>query len=485
MSQSTGHTPHKHPASFGPVPWSTWTQLAFYVVLFLLCLLTFHGITDNYLFNDDFSWLSAARYGMNPANLLTYRVVNFFRPLINLSFFVMERVAPANIRFNATLNLALHFINTILVFHLLTALLKKRQTAMAAAVLFAVTSLHTGAVFWISARTTLLSTLFVLASLTVAASGGKETPARTAAAVVLFIMALAAKETAIAGLPLVLLIYLLDRHKREVPGIAKRTVIAFEVVAIAYLVIRKAVMGGFVQANWGPGAHAVRNLAGGFLYQFYPWPFFSLFYVPATRIPEPVHPIIPEVLVVPLILVLLLIGARTKRLRTFALSIGWTLLALLPASPFRYRFFSTVSITQNRYYYLSSVGSVCMIAVLLSVLWSGRSRIRTVTCTVLFLILCIGYIHRVDRLEKKWAEFTGMYREVVTVVTRETRRHGASTIAMENPLLAFPYMREALSLVQPTWKVVEITGGRDEAMWWRPCLYISYMQNQMRFEMLE
>jgi hypothetical protein len=485
MPDPAAHTPEKHSAALGPLPWNAWTQTAFCIVLFLLCLLTFHGIADNYLFNDDFSWLSAARYGMNPSNLFTYRVVNFFRPLVNLSFFIMERVSPGNIRFNATLNLALHFINTILVFLLLTALLKKRQTAMAAAVLFAVTSLHTGAVFWISARTTLLSTLFILASLTVAASGEKETPARTAAAVALFVLALAAKEIAIAGLPLVLLIYLLDRHTREVPGIGRRTVIAFTVIAIAYLVIRKAVMGGFVQANWGPGGHAIRNLAGGFLYQFYPWPFFSLFYPQGTGIPESAHPIIPEVLAVPVILVLLLIGARTKRLRTFTLLIGWTLLALLPASPFRYRFFSTVSITQSRYYYLSSVGSVCTIAVLLSILWSGRSRIRAVACAALFILLCTGYVNRVDHIEKKWDEFTGMYREVVTVVSRETRRHGASTIALENPLLAFPYMREALSLVQPAWEVVEITGGRNEAMQWRPCLYVSYAHNQMSFEMLE
>ena len=42
--------------------------------------------------------------------------------------------------------------------------------------------------------------------------------------------------------------------------------------------IRQAFMGGYFRENWGPGWHAARNVAGGFLYQLYPWPFFSLFY---------------------------------------------------------------------------------------------------------------------------------------------------------------------------------------------------------------
>ena len=55
----------------------------------------YRGILDNWLFNDDFSWLKAARFDMAPGNILTFQVVEFFRPLVNFSFYVMEEASPA------------------------------------------------------------------------------------------------------------------------------------------------------------------------------------------------------------------------------------------------------------------------------------------------------------------------------------------------------------------------------------------------------
>lgn len=458
-----------------------WVQPAFYVILFIACLLTYHGITDNYLFNDDFSWLRAGRYGMEPGNLLTYRVVNFFRPLVNASFYAMERIAPGNIRLNSAFNLCLHFLNTVLVFHLLLRLLESRRAAMAAGMIFAVSSLHTGAVFWISARTTLLSTFFLLASLVLLVSGEGHRRRRTASAVALYILALASKETAIAGLLLVALIHAFGKRRENLPGPGRGAVAAFLAVSILYLVIRKTVMGGFIQANWGPGAHAVRNTAGAFIYQFYPWPVFSLFYKAGTGIPEPTHPFVPEILALPLILAILWIGARTKRTGVFLLLSGWTVAALLPSSAFTYRFFSTASITQNRYYYLSTVGSVAVIASLLALLYNGGSRFRRAAAASIFVLLCAGYMVRVHRIEKKWDEFTGMYREIVATAIEETSNFpGESTLAIENPPLAFPYIADALILERPELEVVEAAGGRDEAMRSRPCLYISYIGDKTK-----
>jgi hypothetical protein len=485
-----------------------YVRFALYGLIALLCAVTYHGISDNYLFNDDFSWLSAARYDMSAENVLTFRVVNFFRPLVNLSFLAVERAAPGNLPLNHALNLVLHFLNSILVFHLLSTLLGRRGIAVATAVLFAVSSLHTGAVFWISARTTLLSTFFLLLALIVVSRGPTGRAPSTAAAAILFALSLAAKETAIAGLPLLVLLYVIRRYGKGGYYIGAGALASFTGISTAYLIIRKMVMGGFLQLNWGPGLHAIRNLAGGFLFQLYPFPLLSLFMPSATSIEEPMHPFLPEIVVVALIAFILWIGAAVKRSGAFILAVGWGLLSIVPASAFRYRFFSTASITQNRYYYLSSVGTLLILMLLLSILWNGRSRFRRALCTALFLLLCAGSMLRVHRLEKKWDDFTGMYREVVASLVEEIEKEGdITTVAIEDPPLAFPYIADAVLLEtgnrnrrsapggaaerppgRPRLDVVEVRGGKEAAASFKPCLYVSYSGEYpkvMKIERLE
>ncbi len=483
-------------------------RLLLYGIIAVLCMVTYHGISDNYLFNDDFSWLSAARYDMSAKNILTFRVVNFFRPLINLSFFAVERSSPGNLPLNHTLNLVLHFLNSILVFHLLSTLLGKRGVAAAASVLFAVSSLHIGAVFWISARTTLLSTfLLLLAILAVTRESKGRVPGAVIASI-LFALALAAKETAIAGFPLLALLYVIRRYGKGRYQLGGGALASFTGISVAYLIIRKMIMGGFLQNNWGPGLHAIRNLAGGFLYQLYPFPLFSLFVRSATSIEEPTHPYLPEIVVVALIVFILWIGAATKRSGAFILAVGWGLISMAPASAFRYRFFSTASITQSRYYYLSSIGTLLIVTLLLAAIWSERSRFRRVLCAAIFLLLCAGSMLRVHRIEKKWDDFTGMYREVVASLVDEIEKENdITTIAIENPPLAFPYIADAvlletgnrnrrrgpgggadLPLGRPRLEVVEVSGGKEAAAILKPCLYVSYSGDYpkvMKIERLE
>ncbi len=182
-----------------------------YIFLFLLCLAAYRNIVDNWLFNDDFSWLKAARYDMTPANLLSFRVVDFFRPLVNLSFYTMEKASPGNLHLHYGFNLVLHFLCTALVFRLILKLLGSERLAAATAVLFAVTSVHSAAVIWISARTTLLSACFLLASLNVLLARAGTARLRLAISIALYIFALASKEEAIAGVLLVALLFALKR----------------------------------------------------------------------------------------------------------------------------------------------------------------------------------------------------------------------------------------------------------------------------------
>ena len=465
------------------------TRRMIYIVLFLLCLAAYRGILDNGLFNDDFSWLKAARYDMTPAGLFAFRVVDFFRPLVNLSFYIMEKASPGNVPLHYGFNLVLHFLCTVLVFHLILKLLDSEALAAAAAALFAVTSVHSAAVMWISARTTLLSACFLLASLNVLLARAGRARLRLAAAIALYVLALASKEEAIAGVFLVALLFALKGKGAPSEGPGWNAFAAFAAVSILYLVLRQAFMGGFFQENWGPGAHAPRNVAGGFLFQLYPWPFFTLLYPGGSYIPEPSSALGPELAAIPVALVLVAAGYASGKSYAMNLAVAWSLLALLPVSFFRYRFFSTVSFSQSRYYYLSSVGTTLIVALLLSILWKERSRARQGAAIALFVVLCAGYLVRDARLERKWDEFTRMYREVVTAIVEESDAFpGFTKIAVEGSPLAFPYLAEAIALERPGLTAFEAAGGKEGARRRAPCLYVSYTGEKpklMRMEKLE
>jgi hypothetical protein len=453
-----------------------------YISLMLLVLLCYRGILDNWLFNDDFSWLKAARYDMTPGNLLTFQVVEFLRPLVNLSFWAMEKADPGNVPMLYAVNLILHILCTFLVFRLALALFGNLWLAAMSGALFAVTSVHSAAVFWISARTTLLSTFFLLASIDVAISGRGAGALRAVASVALYILALASKEEAIAGLFLFALLFTLGRRKEGGgTAISSALLVSVTIVSVVYLLIRQSVIGGYVRENWGPGGHAFRNVAGGLLDQFYPWPFFSLFYRAGTFIPEPSGSVMPELIVLPVAGLLVLAAYVVRRPREMAVAIGWAVLSLVPASFFKYRFFSTVSSSQNRYYYLSSVGTVMIVALLLSLVWKERSRVRQWLMVALFVLICAGYVVRDVLLERQWDDFTRMYRGVVTAIVKESSMfHGVTTLAVEGSDLAFPYLADAVALERPLWKVLPVTGGKKAAERHAPCLYISFTGDRVR-----
>lgn len=209
-------------------------RLVFFVVLCAVCLVAYHGMFDNYLFNDDYIWLREAQQSMGLSNVLTHRVIGFFRPLVNVSFFVIEGISHDNVPFHYVFNFLLHFLNAILVFQLISILLKDRVIAGAAANLFAATSVHPGAVLWISARTTLLSTALLLASLIALTCRQDRWRFRLVVSLIFYSLALAAKETAISGLLLVALIYLVTRNQTKHQLVTRGAMVAFAAVSAVY-----------------------------------------------------------------------------------------------------------------------------------------------------------------------------------------------------------------------------------------------------------
>lgn len=162
---------------------------------------------------------------------------SFYRPLGFLSFAsdaALWSFRPGG--FHLT-NVLLHAVNGMLVFALARRLMVPWAAALAAALFVAHTS-NQEAVYWISARFDLLSTLFVLVTLLLAT---RDRPVWVAVSLVTFALALLSKEAALAA-PLMVGAYEVFIRRRGPMRVV--TVLALMLAVIAgYSVLRSAVGG--------------------------------------------------------------------------------------------------------------------------------------------------------------------------------------------------------------------------------------------------
>lgn len=462
--------------------------IPFYVLLFVLCYVTYRAVLDNYLYNDDFLWIAAGRYEMELDNLLTYRVIGFFRPLVNASFYLMERIAPGNLPVYYFENIFIHFLNSILVFHLVLSILHKRAVAATTAVFFVVASTHAGAVFWISARTTLISTMLLLSSLVVLVRS-KGTQKHLVVSLVLFVLALSAKETAVVGALLVGLLFLFFRNRKDT-SVGSRALLSFSAVTIVYLIVRFVAIGAFVQSNWGPGVHVLRNIAGGGVYQLAPWTVESLLGLSQIHlgVGEPVitrmithstHAIWPEILIVPQLTVMFLIAKLAKKHREMSFAVLWMFVCLIPVAFLKTRFLTTSSFTHDRYYYLASIGACLAIVIMLSPLWDSRriKKYGTVLAALILFVVFSSEMLRVRLMEDMWHVTTEINRQtVMEAIRRLDSFENVATFAVQDSSVSYRYLSNAVRLERPAWNLVRVTRGRTEAMKYRPCVYLEFEQ---------
>lgn len=462
----------RHPVSF-----------YFYILAFLLTYFLYKSAVDNYFYNDDFFWVAMARNDMDAGNILTFRVIGFFRPLVNLSFFLTEKIAPGSVAVYHYTSILLHFFNSVLVFHLLDVLFRRRSLAFAAALYFVITSTHTGAVFWISARTTLLSSLFLLSSLVclLRASGSAR---GLIVPVALYVLALMAKETAVTGVLLAALMffYLGDKIAAD---FRKKALSSYAAVTLLYLVIRWVAIGTFTQTNWGPGAHAFGNLTGGFLFLFLPWFLDPVVAEIAKLLFGAASKFWVELLALPLAALLVYAGAKKHKKKEMLFAVLWIAVCLLPASFFKFRFLSQNSFAHDRYYYLASVGSCLIIVMLLNMLWnSGRLRVaaRAVT-VVIVLAVAAGDSLRVRLLEMKWDQMSGDIKNTVTAVEKSLDQLGEfDACAIEGQPVPYRYLKYALLMERPRWRLVPVEGGPHAAREHAPCVYIRFTRKGTDYE---
>jgi hypothetical protein len=172
--------------------------------------------------------------------------VEYFRPLIVLSFAVDRLFYGWHaIGYHLT-NLGLHALATLLAWSIARRILGEGFAAWSAAALFAVHPCHVQAVGWISGRTDLLAALFYMAALLAYFQSRERPGSRVQFAllsVALFIAALMAKEMAIT-FPAVVFAHGLLRPDGEPPAKRALVPVLTTVAAALYLVLRATMLGG-------------------------------------------------------------------------------------------------------------------------------------------------------------------------------------------------------------------------------------------------
>lgn len=142
---------------------SPWTALGVFIMLNLAVYWHFLG---HFFYSDDFVWIHHGELVREDIwNIFRIKVTSFYSPVVNAYFYLGQVLFPNNhIAYHAA-GLAIHMLNTYLVFALLKHLTRRIDASYIGAIFFAVAMYHYEAVIWISAIMHVLVTTFVLLGL--------------------------------------------------------------------------------------------------------------------------------------------------------------------------------------------------------------------------------------------------------------------------------------------------------------------------------
>lgn len=192
---------------------------------------------------DDFIWMRESVHdGRIDLPRLLGTTTGFFRPLVGLSFGLQFQEHGTDPRAYGLFNLLLHMLNVILAFMLLRSWKRTRALAAWGAALFALNLKAAGmAVGWISGRSELLFSFFLLLAFWSCLQARKEAPpllrtARYLLCFTFYLAALLAKETAVAAPLFVFLFVFLNSKSGAPPGnVLKKTLRSLQ-AALPFLI---------------------------------------------------------------------------------------------------------------------------------------------------------------------------------------------------------------------------------------------------------
>lgn len=341
---------------------------------------------------------------------------NFYRPLVKASFVADLHVwglSPTG--FHLT-NLALHVLNTVLLFLLLLRHAARLSIAFFLAAAFGLAPRLTEAVAWISGRTDVLAATFCLLALLVAASPRSPSTSWTRwASAFLVLLGLLSKESALAGVvALATHEWLASRGESAANRMSRLVpvVIALTVYAGLRWTAMSAVQTTSVVMRFVPGERLAASLeaVGRYLTMIaLPW-------FPATQIGIPSEPVWPLVVLAAIGLASGLWAALRCRRTVSRCPVGWSLL-LVPLALVAFVPLPMNVVAADRFLYLPLAGLALLLPNVLTQTTRLPTALRT-TGVPLFVLASFAAATYVR--VPTWNSDISLWRP-------ETRRPGATS----------------------------------------------------------
>jgi protein O-mannosyl-transferase len=357
-------------------------------------------------------------------------VSNYYRPMMTFGYAVCYHLfGPLAYGFHLV-NVCLHVGVVLLVFVVARRLLNDRVVAFVAACLFALHPIHTEAVAWVAAVTTLDVTFFYLLTfylfLSMARPRGGVSPWVKLAAVMSFALTIFSKEQALT-FPLLAVIYehfFRDDRAETTFWQKARRYGEFWLMDLAYVLFRIEHLGAFApqiqlaRLGWYPSVLSALALVGQYLEKLL-WPVeLCAYYVfhKGTSIFE------PRVLVgiAALTACLAIFAALARRNRTASFGFIWFFVTLAPVLDIRYL---AGNVFAERYLYLPSVGFCWLTGWAGVKLWRALSTRRSAwrhslmaTACALALLMAVRVVAR----NRDWRSDEALYSQTLKVSPRAT-----------------------------------------------------------------
>jgi tetratricopeptide (TPR) repeat protein len=357
-------------------------------------------------------------------------VSNYYRPMMTLGYALCYHLfGPLAYGFHLV-NVCLHVGVVLLVFAVARRLFDDRAVAFVAACLFAVHPIHTEAVAWVAAVTTLDVTFFYLLTfclfLIMARPRGEVSPWIKLAAVVSFALTIFSKEQALT-FPLLAMIFehsFRDDRTETTFWQKVRRYGDFWLMDLAYVLFRIEHLGAFApqiqlsRLGWYSSLLSALALVGQYLGKLF-WPVqLCAYYVfqKGTSVFEP--RVLAGIVAIAACAVVFAIIFRRNRTASFGFL--WFFITLAPVLDVR---FLAGNVFAERYLYLPSVGFCWLLGWAGLKLWSelatGRSAWRqglVATSCALGLLMAIRVVAR----NRDWRTDVALYSQTLKVSPRAT-----------------------------------------------------------------
>lgn len=381
----------------------------FYLAIALSAFLTHFNTLNVWYFSDDFHWLQfAADPGNGFTAWISHRFFDYFRPVVTLSFVFEHALYALSPSGHHAFNLLVHIICSMLIFRILRGLFPI-YSSFFGALIFTAAASSCEAVIWVSGRTDLLGTLFLLAALVAARSIRQDRRKSHVGTYALLILAFLSKETAMIWPFALILCDFLEMHRCGFKGYThalKKWVIDHWTLLILCFVmtfLHIAIHLGKtpVFASLGEVATLgsyVRNLAGASVY----------------TLAAPFPPILSaDANGFALFFILMIVSVIAAIRRHPGILCGMVLIlasfTLTAQIPFR--LYPTPWLTFGRFFYIAGLGLAIVWTSIFDAAFTRKSIPNRIMMLLVAVSICIASARTANRSITHWISMTNQQKE--------------------------------------------------------------------------